>query len=137
MALRLIISVYLVAVLAYGCGKGGTTKPTRCPTTVRPRGIKKSSDEFVYERFFFRIVLLADHDTGLGMFSMECGDATPYQTDWFDLHPNIDDPASIHVVPESGPGRDAHDAWLAGVRGACPSAEFPESDLESFVVDAD
>ncbi|KAF4690019.1 hypothetical protein FOZ60_000772 [Perkinsus olseni] len=153
-ALRLIISVSFVAILAYGCGKGGTTKPTPCPTTMKPtpcpttikptsrrspRDVKKHSGEFVYERSDprVRVALLAPHDSSSGMFSVEYADGTSYQTGWFDLHPNKEDPASIHVVPESGPGRDAHNAWLAGIRTACPDAHITERDFESFVVDGD
>ncbi|KAF4680646.1 hypothetical protein FOZ63_007604 [Perkinsus olseni] len=153
MALRLMILVSFIVVLANGCGKGRTTKATPCPTTTKPSprptttkpspcptiinppGTKKHVDVFVYEHFLTEITFLADHDTGLGMIFIECGASNPYQSAWFTLQPDISDPASIHVVPESGPGRKAHDAWLAGARAACPLSTYDQDDLESFVVD--
>ncbi|KAF4707792.1 hypothetical protein FOZ63_026090 [Perkinsus olseni] len=173
-ALHHIISVSFVAVPAYGCGKGDTTKPKPCPTTMKPtpcpttmkptpcpttmkptpcattikptstpspRDVKKLSGEFVYERSrpartLVRVAFLVPYDSSSGMFSVEYADGTAYQTAWFDLHPNTEDPASIH--PASG--RDAHNAWLAGIRTACPDGErgdITERDFESFVVDGD
>ncbi|KAF4684197.1 hypothetical protein FOZ60_008141 [Perkinsus olseni] len=117
MALRLIIFVSFVAVLANGCGKGDTTNPTPCPTTMKPtpcptttirstsgypvRYVNKHSGKFAYKRSqpaYARVAFLAPYDTSLGMFSVEYADGTSYQTGWFDLHPNKEDPASIHAV---------------------------------------
>ncbi|KAF4651326.1 hypothetical protein FOZ61_010571 [Perkinsus olseni] len=102
---------------------------------MNPPGTKKHVDVFVYEHFLTEITFLADHDTGLGMIFIECSASNPYQSAWFRLQPDIRDPASIHVVPPSGPGREAHDAWLAGARAACPLSTYDQDDLESFVVD--
>ncbi|KAF4652564.1 hypothetical protein FOZ61_009587 [Perkinsus olseni] len=98
-------------------------------------GIKKHVDVFVYESFLTEITFLADHDSGFGMISIECSASNPYQSTWFRLQPDAKNPASIHAVPPSGPGREAHDAWLAGARAACPLSTFDQDDFESFVVD--
>ncbi|KAF4694513.1 hypothetical protein FOZ63_021322 [Perkinsus olseni] len=156
MAFRLIVFVSSL-VLANGCGKGDPTpcpttiKPTPCPTTP-PRDVKKHYGEFVYELSHptrVRFTFLATHEVRpedymriyrsvhVGMFSIECGDGTPYQTPWFDLHPNAEDPASINAVPASGFARELYNARLAGVRAACPDARIEEGDFESFEVDED
>ncbi|KAF4711340.1 hypothetical protein FOZ63_007425 [Perkinsus olseni] len=149
MALRLMILVSFAVVLANGSGKSRTTGPTPCPTTMKPPpcpttmkpplcpATMRHVDEFVYHHFFSRVTFLADHDTGLGMIFVECSAKTPYQSGWFRLQPDAKNPASIHVVPPSGPGREAHDAWLAGARAACPADTYDQDDFESFVLNED
>ncbi|KAF4654583.1 hypothetical protein FOZ61_008177 [Perkinsus olseni] len=140
MALRLMILLSFIVVLANGSGRSRTTGSTPCPTTMKPSlcpATMRHVDEFVYQHLFSRVTFLVDHGTGLGMIFVQCPTITPYQSGWFRLQPDAKKPASIHVVPPSGPGREAHDAWLAGARAACPADTYDQDHFEAFVLNDD
>ncbi|KAF4699054.1 hypothetical protein FOZ63_000629, partial [Perkinsus olseni] len=65
-----------------------------------------------------RMIFLAT-DTGLTMFSVECGTGIPYQTNWIKLPFGFGD----------------HRRWIAGAKAACPQAGIAASDFTGFRVD--